>query len=92
MSAVYSEASKLLQHYLNREGGLKTVLFAQQNADNNPSHKKQYKLVAETLRCQQPASQPASQTDRTTNLPLTNRHNSTLSRTASLLCSAPSAP
>ena len=52
MSAVYSEASKLLQQYINKEAGLKTLLFAQHNADN-PSHKKQYKLVAETLRCQQ---------------------------------------
>ena len=53
MSAVYSEASKLLQHYLNKEAGLKTLLFAQRTAEN-PSHKKQYKLVAETLRCQTP--------------------------------------
>ena len=52
MSAVYSEASRLLQHYLDKQGGLKTLLFAQQNAADNPSHKKQYKLVAETLRCQ----------------------------------------
>lgn len=52
MSAVYSEAAKLLQHYLNKEAGLKTLLFAQHSA-HTTSHKKQYKLVAETLRCQQ---------------------------------------
>jgi len=52
MSAVYSEAAKLLQNYLNKDAGLKTLLFAEDNADT-PSHKKQYKLVAETLRCQQ---------------------------------------
>ena len=56
MSAVYSEASKLLQHYLDRQAGLKTLLYGENNGDT-PSHKKQYKLVAETLRCQQPHSQ-----------------------------------
>ena len=48
---MYSDASRLLQQYLNAEAGLKTLLFAEHAADT-PSHKKQYKLVAETLRCQ----------------------------------------
>ena len=50
MSTVYINAAASLTSFLNKQGGLKSLLFSSSSSPLPPSHAKQFALVSETLR------------------------------------------